>query len=51
MFGNNYVDKKILFSIGCIALFGNTMPTSVGVGETLFYKASFRGIHAAKRKP
>ena len=23
------------------------MPTSVGVGETLFYKASIRGIHAA----
>ena len=23
------------------------MPTSVSVGETLFYKASFRGIHAA----
>ena len=24
------------------------MPTSVSVGETLFYKASFRGIHAAR---
>ena len=37
--------KKILFSINYIALFGN--PTPVSVGETLLFKASFRGIYAA----
>ena len=37
--------KKILFSINCLALFVNAMPAHVG--ETLFYKASFRGIHVA----
>ena len=31
--------------MNCFALFGDAMATNVG--ETLFYKASFRGIHAA----
>ena len=47
MFGNNYVNKKNLLLVSCIALYSNTMPEIIG--ETLFYKASFRGVHAEMR--